>query len=130
MHFRVWGYRSARSESAQRGLEAWTSHGSGGHYGACSTSCQQKKCSFFSWLTPQEERLFSQYDYAFAREVVGTYPYVSDRITTAIALLKKHEKRLQVLHYDTPGMDAQDTHDLLSLLEDLHDRMGRLQKRL
>jgi hypothetical protein len=81
-------------------------------------------------LTPQEERLFLQYDYTFAREVVGSYPYLTHRLTTAIALLKKHEKRLQTLHYDTPGIDAQETHDLLSLLEDLHDRMMRLKKRL
>jgi hypothetical protein len=51
-------------------------------------------------------------------------------LTPQIALLKKHEKRLQTLHYDTPGIDAQETHDLLSLLEDLHDRMMRLKKHL
>ena len=82
-------------------------------------------------LTPQEERLFPQYDYEFAREIVGTYPYLSHRITTAIALLKKHEVRLHKLHYEEhPGLDSQDTHDLLELLEDLHDRVKRLKKRL
>ena len=61
------------------------------------------------------------------RELVGTYRYAKHRLDASIALLYKH-KALARKDATLAGLDYQSTHDLLGLLEDLQDRMKRLEQ--
>ena len=61
------------------------------------------------------------------RELVGTYRYAKHRIDASIALLYKH-KALARKDVTVEGLDYQQTHDLICFLEDLQDRMKRLER--
>ena len=64
---------------------------------------------------------------ACVRELVGTYRYAKHRIDASIALLYQH-KALARKDVTIAGLDYQSTYDLLCLLEDLQDRMKRLER--
>ena len=64
---------------------------------------------------------------AEVRELVGTYRYMKHRVEASIELLYKH-KALARKDATVEGLDYQQTHDLICLLEDLQDRMKRLER--
>jgi len=64
---------------------------------------------------------------AEVRALVATYRYAKHRVDASINLLYKH-KTLVRKDTTTEGLDYQQTHDLICLLEDLQDRMKRLER--
>jgi hypothetical protein len=64
---------------------------------------------------------------AEVRALVATYRYVKHRVDASIELLYKH-KALVRKDTTVEGLDYQQTHNLICLLEDFQDRMQRLER--
>ena len=64
---------------------------------------------------------------AEVRALVATYRYAKHRVDASVELLYKH-KALVRKDTTVEGLDYQQTHDLICLLEDLQDRMKRLER--